>query len=185
MGRSYPSPYAVQDVRDALYHYPDLAAELGMREDMPFVGEGAYGAVWVIDDHRVVKITRSFTEAENLRAIVKKRIPHVVYVHRVETLGANRTLIVMERLQPIPQWAEQALDKGGRPDRAFVALGTIAKVRARRHSTKDLTRRERRFFKQIDTAFAKLMEHNVRHHDMHDGNIMVNRRGNFKVIDVM
>lgn len=179
------SPYSLQILRDTIYHNPAVAEELGLHEDMEFLGEGAFGHVYALNDRLAVKITRHSDEAQIAKKLMKLRLPNVVRIHRVMTLGEYRHLIVMERLKKAPLWTHELFDRDLGPDHVDKRPKSPIRLRNLRRRDKSLTKRERRFLRQIDTAYWRLYAHGIRHTDVHRYNVMMNDDGEFKLIDVM
>ena len=88
----------------------------------------------------------------------------------------------MERLYPAPAWLRTVMNTFGLSYSTYRA--GLAKKFARRNKL-SMDARARRLFKQLDRGYNRLEKAGIYHNDIHPGNVMVNRHGEFMLIDAM
>ena len=88
----------LKEILDPTQEYQELVNDI-IDQGGEYLGEGDYGAVFLVGD-KVVKVTTDSEELEDAQQIKQQRTKYFVYIYDVEVKNAKLGIITMEDLQP-------------------------------------------------------------------------------------
>ena len=88
----------LKEILDPTQEYQQLVNDI-IDQGGEYLGEGDYGAVFLVGD-KVVKVTTDSEELEDAQQIKQQRTKYFVYIYDVEVKNAKLGVITMEDLQP-------------------------------------------------------------------------------------
>lgn len=167
---------------------PGACRRLGISLNSKKLGSGAFGFVLASDhdENRAIKITQLKSEYDVVRSFLRKPVKGVVDYHSAERLTGELEdedevfyVIEMERLIKPPSWVGESLIKFGAPGRDDT---DFRKSMRWKHSK---TPEQRKLHQQIEATWLRLKLRGIDHRDLHSGNVMMTKDGDFRLIDIL
>jgi hypothetical protein len=161
--------------------FDSLSKRFKLDKKIKYLDSGQFGMAFVTDDNKIIKLTSSKNEADQVKTLIGKNVDHVVRYYDVVYMKKYGVYaILMDRAEKLSRDEKTIVKVLGDGDE-FFSLGDLAYV----GSLKNISRSKiRRVFNDHKKMIKSLNDNDISLYDLHTGNIGY-LNGEMVVFDMM